>query len=102
VALSAVILVGERLSAIQVAGLLIVSTATVTRSIAAAALSILAYGLVLWAQTRGALAVVAALRETSVVFAALLGAAVFGEQLPGRRVTASVAIAAGAVLLAVA
>jgi drug/metabolite transporter (DMT)-like permease len=78
------------------------STATVTRSIAAATLSILAYGLVLWAQTRGALAVVAALRETSVVFAALLGAAVFGEQLPGRRVTASVAIAAGAVLLAVA
>jgi hypothetical protein len=37
-----------------------------------------------------------------VVFAALLGAAVFGEQLPLRRVTASVAIAAGAVLLAVA
>ena len=44
-------------------------------------MSVLAYGLVLWAQTRGALAIVAGLRETSVVFGALIGATVFGERL---------------------
>lgn len=42
-------------------------------------LSMLAYGLVLWAQTRGALAAVAALRESSVVVAAALGAVLFHE-----------------------
>jgi drug/metabolite transporter (DMT)-like permease len=66
----------------------------------AAVFSIVAYGLVLWAQTRGALAVVAGLRETSVVFAALIGALVFREPLPARRVVASVVVALGAVALA--
>jgi drug/metabolite transporter (DMT)-like permease len=66
----------------------------------AAVFSIVAYGLVLWAQTRGALAVVAGLRETSVVFAALIGALAFREPLPARRVMASVLVALGAVGLA--
>ena len=66
----------------------------------AGVLSLVAYGLVLWAQTRGALAVVAALRETSVVFAALIGAFAFGERLPTRRIIASAVIAAGAAALA--
>ncbi|MGH2849249.1 MAG: EamA family transporter [Solirubrobacteraceae bacterium] len=66
----------------------------------AAVFSIVAYGLVLWAQTRGALAVVAGLRETSVVFAALIGALAFREPLPARRVIASVLVALGAVALA--
>jgi drug/metabolite transporter (DMT)-like permease len=63
-------------------------------------LSLVAYGLVLWAQTKGALAVVAALRETSVVFAAILGATVFHERLPKRRILGSVIVAAGAAALA--
>jgi drug/metabolite transporter (DMT)-like permease len=66
----------------------------------AGAISVLAYGLVLWAQTKSALAVVAALRETSVVFAALIGAVVFREHLPVRRLLASAVIGAGAALLA--
>ncbi|HEY5187643.1 MAG TPA: hypothetical protein VII87_01325 [Solirubrobacteraceae bacterium] len=70
------------------------------RGALAAALSLVAYVLVLWAQTRGALAVVAALRETSVVFAAVLGAFVFREHLPSRRIMASVLVAAGAAALA--
>ncbi|HEY1321284.1 MAG TPA: EamA family transporter, partial [Streptosporangiaceae bacterium] len=45
--------------------------------LAAGALSVLAYGLVLWAQTRGALAPIAALRETSVIFGAIIGTLVF-------------------------
>jgi len=63
-------------------------------------LSMLAYGLVLWAQTRGALAAVAALRESSVVVAAGLGAVLFREPLGRTRIAASVAVAAGVVLLA--
>jgi drug/metabolite transporter (DMT)-like permease len=77
-----------------------ISTAFITRGIVAAGLSLLAYGLVLWAQTRGELAVIAALRETSVVFAAVIGAIAFREQLPTRRVFASVLVAAGAAGLA--
>ena len=65
-----------------------------------AGLSIAAYGLVLWAQTHGRLAVVAALRETSVVFAAIIGATVFREELPTRRIMGSAVIAAGAAALA--
>ena len=68
----------------------------------AALMSVAAYGLVLLAQTRGDLAAVAALRETSTVVAALIGWAVFQETMSRSRVAASVAIAVGAALLAVA
>jgi drug/metabolite transporter (DMT)-like permease len=66
----------------------------------AAAMSAAAYGLVLWAQTRGALAAVAALRESGVVVAALIGMVFFKEPMGRVRVGASVAVAAGVVLLA--
>jgi drug/metabolite transporter (DMT)-like permease len=59
----------------------------------------LLYGLVLWAQRRGALAVVAALRETSVLVAALIGTLVFGERFGRRRVLAAALLAAGIVAL---
>jgi drug/metabolite transporter (DMT)-like permease len=65
-----------------------------------ASMSALAYGLVIWAQSRGALAAVAALRESSVVIAALLGSVVFHEPIGRVRVAASIAVAAGIVLLA--
>jgi drug/metabolite transporter (DMT)-like permease len=54
---------------------------------------------VLWAQRRGALAVVAALRETGVPAAALIGSLVFGERFGRRRVVAAALLAAGVVLL---
>ena len=69
-------------------------------ALATGVLTMLAYGLVLWAQTRGALAAVAALRESSVVVAAGLGAMLFREPLGRTRIAASVAVAAGVVLLA--
>jgi drug/metabolite transporter (DMT)-like permease len=68
---------------------------------AAGAMAMLAYALVLWAQAHGALAAVAALRESSVVVAAVLGVVVFREQLGRTRILASVAVAVGVVLLAV-
>jgi drug/metabolite transporter (DMT)-like permease len=67
--------------------------------VAAGVLAVAAYGLVLWAQRRGALAVVAALRETSVLVAALIGSLVFGERFGRRRVLAAALLAAGIVVL---
>jgi drug/metabolite transporter (DMT)-like permease len=65
----------------------------------AGALSVLAYGLVLWAQTRGALAPIAALRETSVIFGALIGTVVFREPFGRWRIAATVLVVLGVLLL---
>ncbi|MEV6925782.1 DMT family transporter [Dactylosporangium sp. NPDC051485] len=62
-------------------------------------LSLLAYGLVLWAQTSGATAAIAALRETSIVIGAIIGVAFLGERLGRRRIAAAVLVAAGIVLI---
>lgn len=62
-------------------------------------LSLAAYGLVLWAQTRAALAPVAALRETSVVFGAAIGALVFHERFGRSRILATPVVVAGIVLV---
>jgi drug/metabolite transporter (DMT)-like permease len=63
-------------------------------------LSMVAYGLVLWAQTKGPLALVAALRECSVVIGALIGAVAFHERLGRWRVVAAVLVAVGVLLVA--
>jgi len=65
----------------------------------AGALSVLAYGLVLWAQTRGALAPIAALRETSVIFGAVIGTVVFREPFGRWRIAATVLVVIGVLLL---
>jgi drug/metabolite transporter (DMT)-like permease len=67
--------------------------------LAAGALSVLAYGLVLWAQTRGALAPIAALRETSVIFGAIIGTLIFREPFGRSRVAATVLVVAGILML---
>jgi drug/metabolite transporter (DMT)-like permease len=58
-------------------------------------LSVLAYGLVLWAMTRAPIPAVAAVRETSVVFGTLLGTWQLREPLAARRVAAAGLVAAG-------
>jgi drug/metabolite transporter (DMT)-like permease len=63
------------------------------------ALTLLAYGLVLWAQTRGALAPIAALRESSIIFGALIGAVFFHERFGVPRVVAAALVTVGIVLL---
>lgn len=65
------------------------------------ALSLAAYGLVLWAQTRGALAPVAALRESSVVIAAIIGVLWFNEPFGRYRILSSILVAAGVVLVSI-
>jgi len=54
-----------------------------------AALSVLAYGLVLWAQTRAELAPVAALRESSIIVGAAIGAVFFKERFGAPRIAAA-------------
>lgn len=66
--------------------------------LAGGVLSLAAYGLVLWAQTKAPLAPVAALRETSSLMGAIIGAVVFKESFGRRRVLAAVVVTAGVVL----
>jgi drug/metabolite transporter (DMT)-like permease len=69
--------------------------------LAAGALSVAAYTIVLWAQTRAPLAEVAALRETSVIWAALIGTLFLKERFGARRVAAAALVAIGIVLISV-
>ncbi|GHF97476.1 DMT family transporter [Streptomyces thermodiastaticus] len=64
-----------------------------------AALSVTAYGLVLWAQTRADLAPVAALRESSVLVGAAIGAVVFKERFGVPRIAAAGLLVVGIGLL---
>jgi drug/metabolite transporter (DMT)-like permease len=74
-------------------------TRVLASGISAGALSVLAYGLVLWAQTRGALAPIAALRETSVIFGAIIATVAFREPFGRVRIVATVLVVAGILLL---
>ena len=57
------------------------------------------YGLALWAMTVAPVAVVAALRETSIVFGTMIAGLVLKEAIGPRRVVAACVIAAGAATL---
>lgn len=59
------------------------------------------YGLVIWALGLGAMAHVAALRETSVIFTAVFGASMLGEPFGRRRVVAAILVALGIFLISV-
>jgi drug/metabolite transporter (DMT)-like permease len=61
--------------------------------------SIGAYGIVIWAMQSGAMGTVSALRETSVVFAVLIGRQFLRETVSGKRWIACGVVAAGAVCL---
>jgi len=64
----------------------------------ASAASYGAYAVSVWAMTVAPLAVVAALRETSILFAVLIGWLVFGEKMGAEKAIASVVIVLGVVL----
>ena len=64
-------------------------------------LAVAAYAIILYALSQGAMAHVSALRETSVLFAALIGVVVFGKPLSWRRVICAAAIVAGMIVLQV-
>jgi drug/metabolite transporter (DMT)-like permease len=62
-------------------------------------ISTLAYACVLWAYSVAPLASVSALRETSVIFGAAIGAMLLGEPFGTRRIAAAAVVAAGVTLL---
>jgi drug/metabolite transporter (DMT)-like permease len=62
-------------------------------------ISMVAYGIVVWALTMGPMGQVSALRETSVLFAALIGVLFLKERMTLARLGAAAMIAAGAFLL---
>lgn len=68
-------------------------------SVAGAAASKGSYGLALWAMTQAPVAMVAALRETSVLFAALLGWWFLKERFTARRAAATAVIVASVMAL---
>lgn len=74
-------------------------TAATGKAAAGGAISLIAYGLVIWAASIGPMGPVSALRETSVVFAALIGRIFLAENLTGRRLLACLSVAIGACLL---
>jgi drug/metabolite transporter (DMT)-like permease len=70
-----------------------------SRGLLAGVLMVAAYGAVMWAQTRAPLAEVAALRETGVISAAVIGAVFFRERFGLRRIGAAAVVALGIVLI---
>ncbi|KND59761.1 Permease of the drug/metabolite transporter (DMT) superfamily [Candidatus Burkholderia verschuerenii] len=71
----------------------------VVQNAAGGLVSIAAYGIVIWAMQYGAMGAVSALRETSVVFAALIGRMFLNEQLSARRLVSCCVIAMGAICI---
>jgi drug/metabolite transporter (DMT)-like permease len=69
------------------------------RGLFGGACSLASYGLVLWAMTRAPIALVAALRESSVVIAAIIAVCCLGERLTGLRVVSICAVTAGAIAI---
>ena len=64
----------------------------------AALLSYVAYAIAVWAMTQAPIALVAALRETSILFAVLIGWLVFDERMDQTKATAAVLIMIGIIL----
>ena len=60
------------------------------------------YGLALWAMTQAPVALVAALRETSILFGALIAWLVLKERIDRRRILAAFVVAGGAAIIRLA
>ncbi|KWT61063.1 hypothetical protein ADL21_15590 [Streptomyces albus subsp. albus] len=69
------------------------------RGAAGGVLSVFAYGLVLWAQTRAHLAPIAALRESSIIVGAAIGTLFFKERFGAPRLVAAGLMVAGIALM---
>jgi drug/metabolite transporter (DMT)-like permease len=68
-------------------------------SLVGGVVSIAAYGIVIWAMQSGAMGAVSALRETSVIFALLIGRIFLHEQVTLKRLIACVVVASGTICI---
>jgi drug/metabolite transporter (DMT)-like permease len=66
------------------------------------ALAVISYSIAIWAMTVAPIAIVAALRETSVLFGALIAVVILKEPLRPARIVAALMIVCGLMLLRVA
>ena len=69
------------------------------RGFAGGALQVLSYGIAIWAMTVAPIAIVATLRETSVLFGAVIAVALLREPLRAVRIAAALLIVCGLVLI---
>ena len=69
------------------------------RVVLAAVIGVFSYCVVVWAMSRSPMGQVSALRETSILFAALIGAVFLHERITLRRLLGAVVIASGAICL---
>ena len=72
------------------------------KALAGGVFGLLSYGVVIWALTLAPMGRVSALRETSILFAVVIGAVFLKEKLTPARVTAALMIAGGAIALSTA
>lgn len=70
------------------------------RGLVGGVVSVVAYSLVLWAQTKGTLAGIATLRETSILIGCVIGSVVFHERFGRNRLIASAGVVTGILLIA--
>jgi drug/metabolite transporter (DMT)-like permease len=66
------------------------------------ALAVVSYSIAIWAMTVAPIAIVAALRETSVLFGAVIAVVFLGEPLRASRIAAALMIVAGLLLIRIA
>jgi drug/metabolite transporter (DMT)-like permease len=78
---------------------MLAGTAVLLFALGAGGLALTSYAIALLAMTQAPIGLVAALRETSVIFAAILGTLLFGESFGPKRWLALAAIVAGIILL---
>ncbi|MFC5428545.1 EamA family transporter [Paraburkholderia denitrificans] len=71
----------------------------ISSSVAGGLVSITAYGIVVWAMQFGTMGGVSAIRETSVVFAVIIGRIFFHEKLTAKRLLSCIVIASGAIYI---
>jgi drug/metabolite transporter (DMT)-like permease len=70
------------------------------RGLIGGVVSVVAYSMVLWAQTKGTLAGIATLRETSILIGCVIGSVVFHERFGRNRLIASAGVVTGILLIA--
>ena len=68
-------------------------------AVLAGCLNLGSYGLAIWALSLGAMAHVSALRETSVIIAALIGTFVLGESFGRKRIFSTIVVVIGVVII---
>ena len=68
-------------------------------SVLAGCLNFGSYGLAIWALSLGTMAHVSALRETSVIIAALIGAIILGESFGLRRIFSAIVVVIGVIIM---